>query len=387
MIREFRKNDLNILMQIWLDTNMQAHNFIPKEYWTDHYDMVKEMLPQSELYVYENDDTNQIEGFVGLTDDYVAGIFVRKNVQSKGIGKQLLDYVKAIKSGLRLNVYQKNTRAVCFYQREHFVVQSEHTDDTTNEKEFLMTWKSASFLNNIYDNKEFYDAYAQMARSKEGLKSAGEWHQLQALIPPLEGKVVLDLGCGYGWHSKYAADQGALSVLGLDLSERMIREAKKRNAADAIVYRVCGVEEYEYPKDCYDFVISNLALHYIADLDFVFQKVFQTLKPGGIFLFNMEHPVFTAGVNEDWLYGEDGMPAAWPIDNYFYPGERKTLFLGQSVIKQHHTLTQILLGVIHAGFILEHMEEAQPPKEMMHISGMKDEMRRPMMLLVRAKKG
>lgn len=127
-------------------------------------------------------------------------------------------------------------------------------------------------------------------------------------------------------------------------------------------------------------------MHYIASLDYIFKKVFKTLKPGGIFLFNIEHPVFTSGVNEDWLYGEDGMPTAWPIDNYFYPGERQTLFLGQSVTKQHHTLTQILMGLINTGFILEHIEEAQPSKEMINIAGMKDEMRRPMMLLLKARK-
>jgi len=157
-------------------------------------------------------------------------------------------------------------------------------------------------------------------------------------------------------------------------------------AADNITYRVCSLEEYEYPEGAYDFVISNLALHYIADLEPIFEKVFQTLKPGGIFLFNIEHPVFTAGINEDWLYDQNGTPSAWPVDNYFYPGERQTIFLGQSVTKQHHTLTQILMGVIHAGFSLENIEEAQPPKEMMDLAGMKDEMRRPMMLLVRARK-
>ncbi len=102
--------------------------------------MVKEMLPQAELYVYKNDENNQIYGFVGLMDDYIAGIFVRKDVQSKGIGKQLLDYVKAIKLSLSLSVYQKNTRATYFYQRESFVIQSENIDDNTNEKEFVMTW-------------------------------------------------------------------------------------------------------------------------------------------------------------------------------------------------------------------------------------------------------
>ena len=91
-------------------------------------------------------------------------------------------------------------------------------------------------------------------------------------------------------------------------------------------------------------------------------------------------------MGQDWIYSEDGRPKYWPIDNYFMPGERKTHFLGCEVTKQHHTLTQILMGVLNSGFALEAVEEAEPPEEMMDIPGMADEMRRPMMLLVRAKK-
>ena len=140
MIRAFRENDLYVVMQIWLDTNIKAHSFIPKKYWTDNYAMVKDILPQAEIYVYEDDNTSQIGSFIGLTDNYIEGIFVREAIQSKGIGKQLLNYAKEIKSSLRLNVYQKNTRAITFYQREQFVIRSEIIDDSTNEKEFIMTW-------------------------------------------------------------------------------------------------------------------------------------------------------------------------------------------------------------------------------------------------------
>lgn len=140
MIRTFRENDLFVVMQIWLDTNIKAHNFISKEYWIDKYDMVKSVLPKAEIYVYEDNVSNQIEGFIGLTDDYIAGLFVKETVQSKGIGKQLLDYIKCVKSNMSLSVYQKNIRAIQFYQREQFVIQSENIDDNTNEKEFIMTW-------------------------------------------------------------------------------------------------------------------------------------------------------------------------------------------------------------------------------------------------------
>lgn len=134
-----------------------------------------------------------------------------------------------------------------------------------------------------------------------------------------------------------------------------------------------------------DCVISNLALHYIENVEQVFQKVYKTLKSGGVFIFNIEHPVFTAGVGQDWIYAGDGKPQYWPIDNYFMPGERKTCFLGCSVAKQHHTLTQIVMGLLNNGFEIEALEEAVPSGEMMDIPGMEDELRRPMMLLVKAK--
>lgn len=239
-------------------------------------------------------------------------------------------------------------------------------------------------MTNEYDNEQFFEAYAKMPRSQAGLKAAGEWHQLQPLFPPLQGKAVLDLGCGYGWHCKYAAEHGAARVLGIDLSRKMIEEAQKRNADSRVSYQVCGIEAYEYPPNEWDCVVSNLALHYIENLDGVFQRVYQTLKPGGVFLFNIEHPVFTAGVHQDWMYAQDGTPQCWPIDDYFIPGQRHTHFLGCDVMKQHHTLTQILMGLLNQGFALAAVEEAQPPKAMLDIPGMADELRRPMMLLVKA---
>lgn len=241
-------------------------------------------------------------------------------------------------------------------------------------------------MSNIYDDKQFFDQYAKMSRSQQGLSGAGEWRQFMALFPDLSGKNVLDLGCGYGWHCKYAVERGAKQVLGIDLSEKMIGEAKEKNSDPKITYRVCGLEDFDYPANTYDCVISNLVLHYIADIDAIFRKIYLALKAGGVFLLNMEHPVFTAGVNQDWVFDPDGKPRFWPVDNYFYPGERVTHFLGQRVAKQHHTLTQILMGLIHAGFRLEAVEEAMPSADMMGIPGMADEMRRPMMLLVKSLK-
>lgn len=239
-------------------------------------------------------------------------------------------------------------------------------------------------MKNEYDNEAFFQEYAKMPRSRYGLTAAGEWHQLEPLFPDMQGKCVLDLGCGYGWHCKFAAQNGAARVLGIDLSRKMIEQAKARNMGEVIEYRLCGIEAYEYPEKTWDIVISNLALHYIEDIEQIFQKVHRTLKPQGVFLLNIEHPVYTSGVEQDWVYSEDGKPQYWPVDRYFTSGERKTHFLGCEVTKQHHTLTQILMGLLNQGFELQCVEEAQPPQEMMDIPGMEDELRRPMMLLIKA---
>lgn len=176
-------------------------------------------------------------------------------------------------------------------------------------------------MKNIYDDEGFFEAYAKMPRSQGGLDSAGEWHQLKPLFPRLEGKKVLDLGCGYGWHCKYAVDCGAAEVLGIDLSQRMIDEAKRRNADEKISYQVCDLERFSYPQEYYDLVVSNLALHYIENLDGIYERVYGTLKTGGVFLFNIEHPVFTGSVKQEWICDASGTPQYWPVAGIFIRAE------------------------------------------------------------------
>lgn len=139
MIRELRKTDINRVADIWLKTNLKAHSFISEQYWISNYEFVKEMLPQAEVYVYEDD--KMIQGFIGINDEYIEGIFVSDEMQSRGIGKMLLDYIKDKKDRLQLKVYQKNVRAMSFYQREGFTIQSESMDEFTGEKEYVMNWE------------------------------------------------------------------------------------------------------------------------------------------------------------------------------------------------------------------------------------------------------
>ena len=141
MIRKLQKVDINRVADIWLKTNLKAHFFIPEQYWISNYEFVKEMLLQAEVYVYEDD--KMIQGFIGVSDEYIEGIFVSDEMQSCGIGKMLLDYIKDKKDKLQLKVYQKNVRAMSFYQREGFTIQSEEMDEFTREKEYVMIWESS----------------------------------------------------------------------------------------------------------------------------------------------------------------------------------------------------------------------------------------------------
>lgn len=132
---------LSAIMQIWLETNTKAHSFIPEEYWLSNYEMVKSGLPKAEVFVYEDDATKEIYGFIGLMENYIAGLFVKEPMQAKGIGRQLITYAKSQKEKLTLEVYQKNMRAVQFYYREGFSITDEAIDENTAEVAYTMSWQ------------------------------------------------------------------------------------------------------------------------------------------------------------------------------------------------------------------------------------------------------
>lgn len=239
---------------------------------------------------------------------------------------------------------------------------------------------------NKYDDKTFFDKYSEMSRSKLGLKGAGEWHELRKLLSDFDDKRVLDLGCGYGWHCKYASDNGAKYVLGIDISTMMLDKAKALNTAPNIEYLKSTMEDYEYPRESFDLVISSLAIHYIAEYKKLISNVYKTLKIGGKFVFSVEHPVFTAEGSEDWRYSDTGEILDFPVDNYYYEGKRTANFLGEKVTKYHRTLTTYINTLLCNGFSINAVIEPQPPSDMMDMPGMKDEMRRPMMLIISATK-
>lgn len=139
MIRKFADADADSLVELWFETNVKAHNFIDEPYWLSNRELVRDSLCEATIYVYE--DEKEIRGFIGLMDNYVAGIFVDFRHQSAGIGKALLDCVKKDCVALQLKVFTKNRRAMKFYEREGFVVLKEQIDESTGEAETVMNWK------------------------------------------------------------------------------------------------------------------------------------------------------------------------------------------------------------------------------------------------------
>lgn len=238
---------------------------------------------------------------------------------------------------------------------------------------------------NKYDDPSFFEQYGKMDRSERGLQGAGEWYVLQKMLPPFENKKVLDLGCGYGWHCRYAIEQGAQSVVGVDISEKMLEKAKQINNLPGIEYIRKPIEDINFNPDSFDVVISSLTFHYISDFDNICEKVHSYLTSKGSFVFSVEHPVFTAQGRQDWHYNEKGERMHWPVDSYFDEGKRKAVFLGEEIAKYHRTLSVYINTLLRNGFELAELAEPMPSEEVMgFMPEMKDEFRRPMMLLISA---
>ena len=235
-----------------------------------------------------------------------------------------------------------------------------------------------------YDDPAFFEKYSRMPRSVYGLAAAGEWPALRALLPDFRGKRVLDLGCGYGWHCAYALENGAARVTGVDISEKMLAVAREKAGGPRAAYLHAAMEDVSFPAESFDVVLSSLALHYVRSFEQIARGVFAWLAPGGRFVFSVEHPLFTAYGDQDWYRDAQGNILHFPVDNYFFEGAREALFLGERVQKYHHTLTTYLEGLLRAGFEIRHVVEPQPPEHMLGMEGMRDELRRPMMLLIAA---
>ncbi len=239
---------------------------------------------------------------------------------------------------------------------------------------------------NIYDDDTFFAGYSRLPRSVSGLDGAPEWPNLVAMLPDVNGKNVVDLGCGFGWFCRWAREAGAARVLGLDVSENMLARARTDTRHDAVEYRREDLERLDLPAGAFDLAYSSLTLHYLVNLAGMMRMVHRALVPGGSLVFSCEHPIYTAPREPGFRVAKDGS-RTWPLDQYLAEGPRSTDWLAKGVIKQHRTIGTYLNMLIGLGFTVEHVEEWGPTEAQLAAHPeWAGERERPAFLLVKARK-
>lgn len=239
---------------------------------------------------------------------------------------------------------------------------------------------------NIYDNPDFFSGYSQLGRSTAGLDGAAEWPALRAMLPEVRGRAVVDLGCGFAWFCRWAREQGAARVLGLDVSEKMLARARAETSDPAIRYARADLERFDLPVGSFDLAYSSLALHYVENLDRLLATVHDALVSGGHLVFSVEHPIYTAPSHPGWVTDAAGRKT-WPVDGYLLEGPRSTDWLAKGVIKQHRTIGYYLNALLRHGFAISHVEEWGPDDAQIAARPeLADERQRPPFLLVGARR-
>jgi SAM-dependent methyltransferase len=209
---------------------------------------------------------------------------------------------------------------------------------------------------NIYDQEDFFTGYSRLPRSVDGLEGAAEWPAIRAPLPPMTGPRVLDLGCGFGWFARWARQEGAASVLAIDVSAKMLSRAAEMANDPIITYARGDLEALDVPATSFDFAYSALALHYIVNLKHSFALIHRALVPGAPFVFSVEHPLYTAPSAPGFVTAAEGR-RVWPLDRYLEEGDRTTDWLAKGVIKRHRTIGGYVNLLLGAGFTLTHLEE------------------------------
>jgi SAM-dependent methyltransferase len=238
---------------------------------------------------------------------------------------------------------------------------------------------------NIYDDPDFHDAYRRLPRSEHGLRGAPEWPTVAVLLPEMNDRDVVDLGCGFGAFARWAAEQGA-RVDAFDLSQRMLaRAAELTPAGAAINYQRVDLDELELRAGAYDLAYSALTLHYLSDLPRILATVHRALRPDGTLVLTVEHPVYTAPTSLAFVEVDDRR--VWPLDRYGEEGARQRDWLAASVRKQHRTFGTWVNSLIDAGFTVRRVIDWRPSSEQVAAQpALAEEVDRPMFLIVTAER-
>ncbi|RCK52191.1 hypothetical protein TH25_06540 [Thalassospira profundimaris] len=244
-------------------------------------------------------------------------------------------------------------------------------------------------IQNIYDDPTFHDGYRSLRQTGTGLNDVLEQPALRSLLTPsLKGLAILDLGCGFGDFARYARQQQAASVTGIDVSSKMLDAARHITNDPAIVFIQGAIEnlaDMEIAGKPFDLIISSLALHYVADYPAAIGEISKRLKSGGRLVFSVEHPICTALAAQKWYQDDAGNKQFWPVDHYRDEGPRHTHWFVDDVIKYHRTVETYVNGLLDAGLQITRLLEPEPLKEAADAKWQKHRRRPPFLILAAEK--
>lgn len=239
---------------------------------------------------------------------------------------------------------------------------------------------------NIYDDPDFLAGYVTLDRQIHGLDGAAEWPTLRSMLPGIRGRRVVDLGCGFGWFSRWADENGAASVLGIDVSTKMLERAHSETTSTRIEYHCADLDLLDLDPGSTDLVFSSLTVHYVRDLQRLLSMATASMAPGGSIVFSVEHPIYSAPTTQTFETSNNG-DRIWPLNNYLVEGQRVTNWFVNGIIKEHRTVATYVNSVIEAGLVLEHIVEFGPTAEAVEAQPeLADDRHRPWFLLLRATK-
>ncbi len=212
----------------------------------------------------------------------------------------------------------------------------------------------------FYDDDAVFATYMQHRQSPDNPNDTLEKPVMRELLGTVDGKRILDLGCGDAAIGRELLDQGAAAYTGVEGSAKMVTVATQTLAGTPGQVMEHTIEDWSYPRAAIDLVIARLVLHYVADLPALCSQVFGTLVPGGRFVFSVEHPVITS-CDRGWPTGS--LRQDWIVDDYFDTGLRVTSWLGGRVQKYHRTVEDYFMTLQRSGFSIEHLRESCPQRE------------------------
>jgi len=241
---------------------------------------------------------------------------------------------------------------------------------------------------NIYDNEIFYKGYKKIRDNNINANNLFEIPALFSMMPNLKNKRVLDLGCGFGEHCRRFVESGASKVVGIDISEKMLKVAKKENSDKKITYINMAMEDLFQIQEKFDIVVSSLAIHYVEDFSGVVEAIYNILSDNGIFIFSQENPLCTCHTGDNrWTKNENGKKLYLNLANYGIEGERESVWFVDNVKKYHRMFSTIVNTLIKTGFSVEKMIEPLPSDELLEeYPRYNDLFHKPDFLLIRVRK-